>query len=150
MQLALPDASGSLVIRTYFGPASSSWGELVFAASTPIEAPDLDGPLSVDAAFISDTLFDGATAKTIAHAESPTFRTFAVLADQQTFEGARPRTLVAVDRVETPGATFRFRVAELWLVTSNLALGNTSFEELARSVTNGVLPSNDMSPDLDF
>ncbi|MGO3328540.1 DUF6924 domain-containing protein [Gordonia sp. (in: high G+C Gram-positive bacteria)] len=136
-----------MIIRTDFSTSEDKWREILLATSEPIFLDGAEGPLSIDATFINDTTFDGASPLDVATAESENLPAVAVLADAVTFSRKKPVTFAAVDMSpESPGRTFRFRVQELWLVVTNLVQGNLFFDELYDSAIDGVLPEDPNSP----
>ena len=134
---ALPASDVPLLIRTDFS-SDTAWFALVEEVRQPTR--EIDGAEFVaDVRPVSDRRFDGATPQDLAEAngEADDPQYFVFVADEVTLQASHAAVLV-IDLVDDPGSGFRVPSSLLWLVESNLSLGNVDFADFMRSATDGV------------
>ncbi|WP_299569179.1 hypothetical protein [uncultured Williamsia sp.] len=133
----LPASDVPLLIRTDFS-SDEAWFALVEEVRLP--AREIAGAEFVaDVRPISDRRFDGATPEDVvaANAEGDDPPWFVFVVDSETL-GGDDAAVLTIDLDDDPGSSFRVPANLLWLVESNLSLGNVDFDDFARSATDGV------------
>lgn len=119
----LPKSVQSLVVRTDFSN-DAAWRAVVARIREPV-----DGFFAyVD--LVDDRAFEGATVAQLVELGSDVARSFLIVADRETMDGAE-QTLLIIDVLVDCGRTFRAIPAAIQSIENNLSITNMDFAEFA-------------------
>jgi tetratricopeptide (TPR) repeat protein len=125
----IPTTENTLALRTDFSD-ESAWKSLCAS----IQDSDEEFQAHVD--FISDSAFDGLTARQLPSFLSDDSKSFAFIIDKVALSNPE-HPILAVDLQGEPGRTFRVIPSALWAVENNLSIANMGFEEFADAADKG-------------
>ena len=119
----LPKSDQSLLVRTDFSN-EAAWRAVVALVRAPVEG------FFAYVDLVDDREFEGATVAQLVELGADVARSFLIVADRETMEGAE-QTLLIIDVFVERGRTFRAIPGAIQSIENNLSISNMDFAEFA-------------------